>query len=125
MGKSDLNRLRGAMRCWGEIAFVLVFCLVLYLTPARATGLAFSSVKISGTNLVVSGSGGVAGTTYYILTTTNLALSPVALWNRISTNVFSNDGRFTNSSPINSSLREAFFVFTTNMPITIPGLVAA
>jgi hypothetical protein len=125
MCKSDFNLFQGVMPPWGGAVFLSVFCLVLGLSPARATGLAFSSVSISGTNLVVSGSGGVAGATYYILTSTNLTLSPMALWNRISTNVFSSNGRFTNSSPINPSVREEFFVIATNMPTTIPGLVAA
>ncbi len=92
----------------------------------RAAGLEFSSVGISGTNLVVIGSDGVAGENYYVLASTNLALSPIALWNRISTNTFSANGQFTNSSPINSSLSQEFFVIATNLPyVTFPGLVAA
>ncbi|HKW31117.1 MAG TPA: LamG-like jellyroll fold domain-containing protein [Verrucomicrobiae bacterium] len=125
MCKSVFNIFQRVMPSWGEAVSLSVFCLVLGLSPARATGLAFSSVTISGTNLVFSGSGGVAGATYYILTATNLTLSPMALWNRISTNVFSSGGRFTNSSPINASVPEEFFVIGTNTPITIPGLVAA
>ena len=75
--------------------------------------------------MVVSGSGGVAGATYYVLASTNLTLSPMALWNRISTNVFSANGQFTNYSPINPSVTQEFFVIATNMPVTFPGLVAA
>ena len=82
-------------------------------------------MRISGTNLVVSGSGGVAGATYYLMASTNLALSPVALWNRLSTNVFSANGLFTNYNPINPSLGQEFFAIATNMPVTFPGLVAA
>ncbi len=125
MCKSALSKFQSVMPSWGGAVVLSVLCMVLGLTRAAATGLAFSSVRISGTNLVVSGSGGAAGGTYYILAATNMTLSPVALWTRISTNVFSGNGLFTNSCPINASVREEFLVIATNAPITFPGLVAA
>jgi hypothetical protein len=125
MHKPHFNMIRHAVRSW--IAMVVLFTpfWLAGLSSVRATGLAFSSVGISGTNMVVSGSGGVAGATYYLLASTNLALSPAALWNRIATNVFSANGQFTNRSPMNPSWPQQFFVITTNMLVTLPGLVAA
>jgi hypothetical protein len=125
MCKSAFNIFQGVMPSWGGAVFLSVFCLVLGLPPARATGLTISSVRISGTNLVFTGSGGAASGTYCVLASTNLALSPVALWSRISTNVFSAGGQFTNSGPINPSLTQEFIIITTNMPVTFLGLVAA
>ena len=95
------------------------------LTSARATGLAFSAVTISGTNLVVSGSGGVAGASYYLMASPNLTQSPLVLWNRVATNVFSANGQFTSTSPISPWLPQEFFIITTKQPVTMTGLVAA
>jgi Concanavalin A-like lectin/glucanases superfamily len=95
------------------------------MVPARGAGVKFSSVGISGTNLVINGSGGAPNTTYYLLATTDLALSPMALWSRVSTNVFSAGGQFTNAAPIGLSGPQEFYVIVTNQPVTFPGLVAA
>jgi hypothetical protein len=99
--------------------------LVLGLPPARATGLAFSSLSISGPNLVVSGTGGAPGATYYVLASTNLALAPITSWNRIATNVFSATGQFTNNIPVDPSVSQQFIIIVTATPPTGPGLVAA
>ena len=95
------------------------------LTAVRAAGLTISSVTISGSNLVASGSGGVSNATYYVLASTNLALSPMALWTRISTNEFSGNGQFTNTIPFDPSLTGEFIVVATTAPAVVPGLVAA
>jgi len=119
------SRSRQPLPFWVATFFLSMLIWLSGITPARPAGLAFSAVTISGTNLVVSGSGGVAGAPYYLMASTNLALSPVMLWNRLSTNVFSANGLFTNYNPINPSLGQEFFAIATNTPITFPGLVAA
>ena len=53
---------------------------------------------ISGANFVLSGSGGLAGATYYVLATNNVA-APLATWPRIATNVFDTSGNFSASIP--------------------------
>src|SRR6185436_13416706 len=68
---------------------------------AQAPVPSFSTVTISGLDLIVTGSGGTAGGTYYVLTATNVALSPISLWARIATNSFAPDGTFSNSIPLN------------------------
>ncbi|MGH7992665.1 MAG: LamG-like jellyroll fold domain-containing protein, partial [Limisphaerales bacterium] len=78
----------------------------------------------SGSNLVVTGSGGLAGVTYYVMASTNLA-APLALGQRVATNIFSGNGQFTNSIPINPSVPQAFMIVATTLPAKVPGLVAA
>ena len=48
----------------------------------------------SGPNLVINGSDGIAGQTYYVLMTTNLAL-PLNEWTSVSTNVPGGTGNFS------------------------------
>lgn len=54
----------------------------------------FTGVKLSGGNIVLVGSNGVASGTYYVLTSTNLA-SALATWTPIATNTFNTDGSFS------------------------------
>jgi len=68
----------------------------------------FSSVSLSETNLVMSGSNGLAGEPYYVLTSTNLTL-PTSNWIRLLTNNFGMDGTFNESIPIAPADVERFF----------------
>ena len=108
-------------------ASLLVPVLIWMTTPAVAQsgGLLISSAVNSGSNLVVTGSNGLAGVTYYVMASTNLAATPMALWQRISTNVFSANGKFTNNIPISPSVPQKFLVVVTTLPAKTPGLVAA
>ena len=87
---------------------------------SQTSNLVVSSVSISESNLILSGSGGLAGATYYVLGSTNIALSPMTLWDRISTNTFAADGTFTNNIPVDLTLPQEFFVIATTfeMPDT-------
>jgi hypothetical protein len=102
-------------------------CLLHSMTEssfAQSGGLMISSMVNSGSNLVVTGSGGLAGVTYYVMASTNLA-APLALGQRVSTNRFSGNGQFTNSIPINLSIPQEFLIVATTLPAKIPGLMAA
>jgi len=68
-----------------------------------------NSVSQSGSNLIFSGTNGPASGTYYVLTSTNLAL-PVSSWTRLSTNSFSASGTFSVTNPIVTSGPPGFFV---------------
>ena len=77
-----------------------------------------SSISASGTNLVLSATNGVAGGTYYVLTSTNLAL-PFNQWAPIATNLLPSGGSFlitnfvmtvTNAVSANA---QQFFIFQT------------
>ena len=86
------------------------------MAAAQSTNLAVSSVSLSGSNFILSGSGALSGATYYVLASTNLALAPVALWNPISTNTFPATGAFTNSISVDLTIPQEFFVIA--MPLT-------
>jgi len=67
-----------------------------------------SSVSGAGGNLTLSGSGGLAGATYYVVSTNNLT-APRANWPRIATNTFAANGGFTNAFTINPAAGQNFF----------------
>ncbi len=88
------------------------------IAAAQSNGLVVSSMMLSESNLILSGSGGLSGATYYVLASTNMALSPLTLWNKIATNTIAADGTFSNSIPINPIVVQEFFVIemTPNVP---------
>jgi hypothetical protein len=59
----------------------------------------FSSVILSGANLMLSGSNGVNGAEYYLLASTNVAL-PLSNWVRVLTNSFGVAGEFSETIPM-------------------------
>ncbi|MGD0743875.1 MAG: PQQ-dependent sugar dehydrogenase [Verrucomicrobiota bacterium] len=69
----------------------------------------FSSLKISGANLVASGTNGPHGGSYYLLTSTNL-MFPFTNWTRVSTNPFDAGGGFIFTNPLNPGLPALFYL---------------
>jgi hypothetical protein len=67
-----------------------------------------SSAANVGGNLTLSGTGGLAGATYYVVSTNNLTI-PLASWPRIATNTFAAGGTFTNTFAISSAAAQNFF----------------
>ena len=63
---------------------------------------------LSGSDLVLSGSGGLAGATYYVVSANNVA-TPLANWVRVATNTFAADGGFTNAIPISLATPQAYY----------------
>jgi hypothetical protein len=68
----------------------------------------FGGVTIVGTDLVFSGSNGVASGQYYVLASTNVAL-PLVDWSRIATNTFDANGHFTFSDSLIPPLPRRFY----------------
>ena len=68
-----------------------------------------SVIQDAGTNLVVSGTGGVSFGTYYVLASTNLA-APVVTWIPVGTNLFESDGSFSFTNLIDPLLSGQFFI---------------
>jgi autotransporter-associated beta strand protein len=64
--------------------------------------------NISGGNFVLQGSGGLAGAAYRLLSSTNVAL-PLASWTRVSTNIFSATGTYTNAISLTPVVPQRFF----------------
>src|ERR1700693_1179628 len=93
-------------RACRSIAHTLLTIITVTLTSdwggiaaAQSNGLVVSSMMLSESNLILSGSGGLSGATYYVLASTNVALSPLTLWNKIVTNTIAADGAFSSSIP--------------------------
>jgi hypothetical protein len=70
------------------------------------------SIWSVGTNLVFAGSNGAPGNTYYLVSSTNLAL-PLAQWQPSATNVFDSNGNFNITNPSVQNLRQQFFRIRT------------
>jgi hypothetical protein len=87
--------------------------LVVTAAPRAQPGI--TAASLSGTNLFLSATNGVAGWVYYVLTSTNLAV-PASRWTTIATNVLSSSGNFmitvTNGANTNA-VAPQFFVLRT------------
>jgi autotransporter-associated beta strand protein len=68
-----------------------------------------SAIFVSGGNLILSGTNGVAGNPYYLLASTNVALA-VINWLRLQTNFFDLNGNFNATSAIDPNLAGQFFL---------------
>jgi len=68
-----------------------------------------SDFEFSGANLILSGTNGVPGWTFYVLASTNLAL-PIASWPSIATNQFDDSGAFSITNAADLSLSCQFFI---------------
>jgi T5SS/PEP-CTERM-associated repeat protein len=68
----------------------------------------FSSITVSGTNVIVSGTNGSAGANYTVLTATNLT-TPLSHWMSLVTNQFGAGGSFSFIHAIEPSERERYF----------------
>lgn len=65
--------------------------------------------SISGTNIVVSGTNGLANGNYFVLATTNLTL-PRASWTSIATNAFDANGNFNFTNAVNAGNPQSFYL---------------
>ena len=68
-----------------------------------------SSAKVSGANLVLSGSNGLANGTYYVLISTNVA-APLTNWIILCTNNFDTNGAFSITNAISSNVSQCFYL---------------
>jgi hypothetical protein len=59
---------------------------------------AIAGINLSGTQLVLQGTNGLASATYYVLTSTNLAM-PLPQWTTVATNMLGTNGTFTFTLP--------------------------
>jgi hypothetical protein len=78
--------------------------------PFPSTGATITSISVqSGNNVVITGTNGLAGGVYYVLSSTNVAL-PRANWTAIATNTFNGSGNFTATLPASPSDKQRFYV---------------
>ena len=66
-----------------------------------------NAVRLSGTNVIVSGTNGPVNGTYAVLTNTNL-FSPA--WGPLSTNPFDGKGNFIFTNPVNPGMPALFYL---------------
>jgi fibronectin-binding autotransporter adhesin len=67
------------------------------------------SIAISAGNVVIGGTGGAPGGTYFVLTSTNIAL-PVSSWSRLETNVFGAGGTFSYTNALDRQTPQRFYI---------------
>jgi hypothetical protein len=80
--------------------------LLLSFSPGSSGPLL--NIGLSGSNLVLSGTGGIPGNTNYVLYATHLTL-PLSLWQRISTNTYDSNGNFSSAVPFAPGVSKAFY----------------
>ena len=78
------------------------------LSVMALTAPTIANTILSGDNVVLNGSGGASGWTYYLLASTNLNL-PVAQWTRVATNQFDNSGNFSITNSVNLSAPQTYY----------------
>ena len=69
----------------------------------------FGNVALSGTNVVISGTGGPANATYWVLASTNVAL-PLTSWTPLLTNQFNVSGNFIFTNAITPAVPLRFYI---------------
>lgn len=76
---------------------------------ATASEPVIASTRISGGNLIFSGSNGTADGNYYVLTSTNLT-TPIAGWTPIVTNVYDANGNFSVTNALQYNNSDQFYI---------------
>lgn len=73
-----------------------------------------SGFSVSGANLVLNATNGVSGLTYYVLTSTNVAV-PLNQWLPVTTNILSASGNFTItvSNSFSPVIPQRFYILKT------------
>jgi hypothetical protein len=85
--------------------------VVATLTPFTVPPGVTNITLLSGTNVVLTGTNGQSGDTYYLLTSTNL-LTPISQWKPVSTNVATgNSFSFTATNAASPKDSQRFFRF--------------
>lgn len=92
----------------GKITVVSTSTTVLPTVPPAIT-----NFSLAGANAVFSGTNAQNGATYYLLTTTNVAL-PTSQWKTIATNVASGNAySFTGTNAVNPALDKQFYILSS------------
>jgi PKD repeat protein len=70
-----------------------------------------TGISLSGANLMINGTNAISGLTYYVLTSTNLAL-PFSQWTPMATDTWSANGSFnlTVTNTVNPSVPQQFYM---------------
>ena len=79
------------------------------VATAVVTRPVIASFSYDGANLIFSGSNGIAGNTYYVLASTNVA-TPLANWKPVSTNQFGANGVFSVTNAVSPAIPRRFYL---------------
>jgi T5SS/PEP-CTERM-associated repeat protein len=77
-----------------------------------ATGPSFTSISLSGTSLIISGTNGTPNSPYAVLTATNVA-TPLSNWVSLVTNQFDSSGNYLFTNPITPGELQRYFRIRT------------
>ena len=80
----------------------------LMVGPPPVTNPRIVMATLSNGSLIFSGTNGIPGATYHVLSSTNVAL-PVANWTRVATNAFGPGGEFSFTNSINPVVPHSFY----------------
>lgn len=83
--------------------------VISVVSTAPPTPPSFNSMLISGSNFIVSGTGGVANLNFVLLGSTNLA-TPISNWTPLLTNQFDTNGNFNLTNPLDPSAPQSFYL---------------
>ena len=108
------NTLFGTALQGGTSGNGTLFSLILPVGPVPLQ-IGIASFSLSGANLVLNGTNGRSGATYYVLTSTNLTL-PLSQWMPVATNVLSASGSFTitATNTVTRASRKGFTFYRSN-----------
>lgn len=79
-----------------------------WLRVVNGTPPVIGSISLNGNEVIISGSGGTPGATYYVMATTNVAL-PLVFWSPLATNLFDAGGNFNFTNPVVPANAQEFF----------------
>lgn len=71
------------------------------------------NISVSGSNVIISGSNGVANVTYNVLASTNL-LTPLASWTITATQTFDSNGNFRSTNAVTAGASQTFYRLQLN-----------
>jgi hypothetical protein len=91
---------------FGGVATGNINILVLPLQAPRA-----SSAFVSAGNIVLNGSGGAAGGSYHVLSTTDLTV-PLTNWTAVGSGAFNGSGGFSFTNAISPSVPQEYYILT-------------
>jgi hypothetical protein len=97
----------GAGLAWDVSSLAVNGTLKVVDVPPPAPEIA--GVTIADGNVVISGTGGAPGGTYFVLTSTNLAL-PVLNWTVALTRTFDANGNFNVTNAVDANAEHQFFL---------------
>lgn len=104
VGGGDTMTVTGGGAVWSNNLVNDGSIIVLSIAPKPV----IRSISISGGNVIISGTNGVATQTYHLLSSTNLA-TPLANWTSIYTNSFDGTGNFNITNPAGGA-RQGFYI---------------